>query len=135
MVFAVRQAAFAPARIARVGVRPAQRSRVVAQASDKSGFDIDKFVADLPVEPKFAYAGVAWGLTILTWSTPLNFIGKSVILLHVLAALTSVARLGAIARPDQETGETEAAKAFGMGLLIGPFNVGWLGVERFDKKP
>ena len=30
-------------------------------------------------------------------------------------------------------GETEAAKEFGRGLLIGPFNVGWLGVERFKK--
>jgi hypothetical protein len=44
------------------------------------------------------------GITILTWTTALNFIGKSVILLHLLSALTSVARLGAIARPDQTTG-------------------------------
>jgi hypothetical protein len=44
------------------------------------------------------------GVTILTWPTPLNFLGKSIILLHLLAAATSVARLGAIARPDQQTG-------------------------------
>ena len=49
------------------------------------------------------------GLTILTWSTPLNFIGKTVILLHLLAAATSVARLGAIARPDQATGAAASA--------------------------
>jgi hypothetical protein len=44
------------------------------------------------------------GFTVLTWTTPLNFIGKSVLLLHLLSAATSVARLGAIARPDQQTG-------------------------------
>lgn len=31
-------------------------------------------------------------------------------------------------------GEAEATKEFGKGLLIGPFNVGWLGVERFYTK-
>lgn len=31
-------------------------------------------------------------------------------------------------------GEAEATKEFGKGLLLGPFNVGWLGVERFTKK-
>jgi hypothetical protein len=123
---------------------------------------------------QFSYSGI----TLLTWSTPLNFIGKSVILLHLLAAATSVARVGAIARPDQATGvssspwlgcgfvwaawqawlllgstvcccdlhlnvtsvrlccsgEAEAAKEFGKGLLTGPFHVNWLGVDRFMKK-
>eukprot|EP00892_Ulva_mutabilis_P007500 jgi/Ulvmu1/5121/UM021_0138.1 len=110
--------------------RPARRS-VAARA--EGGFDVDKFVEGLPAPVEYCYAGAAWGFTILTWSTPLNFVGKTVVLLHLLCALTSVARLGAIARPDQATGESEAAKAFGKGLLIGPFNVGWLGVDRFKK--
>ena len=32
------------------------------------------------------------------------------------------------------SGEAEAAKEFGKGLLTGPFHVNWLGVERFEKK-
>lgn len=44
------------------------------------------------------------GLTLLTWNTPLNFVGKLVFFLHFLAAATNVARLGAIARPDQASG-------------------------------
>lgn len=44
------------------------------------------------------------GLTLLTWGGPLSFIGKIVIFFHFLAAATNVARLGAIARPDQAAG-------------------------------
>ena len=58
------------------------------------------------------------GLTILTWSTPLNFIGKSVILLHLLAGATSVARLGAIARPDQQTGVIRCCIRLGGALSV-----------------
>lgn len=55
------------------------------------------------VYPSVSVSGGA-GLTLLTWGSPLSFIGKLVIFLHVIAAATNVARLGAIARPDQSAG-------------------------------
>ena len=39
-----------------------------------------------------------------------------------------------IAQEARCSGEAEAAKEFGKGLLTGPFHVNWLGVERFTKK-
>jgi hypothetical protein len=42
--------------------RPARR-HVAVKA--EGGFDIDKFVDDLPVPVEYAYAGVAWGAAAL----------------------------------------------------------------------
>ena len=45
-------------------VRPAQpcrARRAVAVRADKTGFDLDKVVDDLPVPVEYAYAGLAWG--------------------------------------------------------------------------
>lgn len=108
-------------------VQPSRPARRSVQVKAEGGFEQQvqklKEDLDLPVPLEYAYAGVAWGLTLLTWGSPVGFIGTLVILLHVVAAATNVARLGAIARPDQSTGETAAAKALGTGLLFGPFGV------------
>jgi hypothetical protein len=58
MLSTARPACFAPRLIA-APVRRAHRS-VAVQASG-SGFDVDKFVDDLPVPVEYAYAGLAWG--------------------------------------------------------------------------
>lgn len=49
-----------------VPARPARRS---VQAKAEGGFDIDKFVAELPVPVEYAYAGVAWGVHLLLTPT------------------------------------------------------------------
>lgn len=54
----------------------------------------------------------------------MSLVGKALLVLHILAALTSVARLGAVARASQSEGETAAAMEFGKGLLLGPLHVG-----------
>ena len=46
--------------------RPARRT---VQAKAEGGFDIDKFVAELPVPVEYAYAGVAWGVHLLLTPT------------------------------------------------------------------
>jgi hypothetical protein len=56
-------ATFRTARLS-TPLRPARRcavNRSVAIKANNSGFDIDKFVAELPVPVEYAYAGVAWG--------------------------------------------------------------------------
>lgn len=40
---------------------PTRPSRRSVQVKAEGGFDVDKFVADLPVPVEYAYAGVAWG--------------------------------------------------------------------------
>lgn len=128
-------------KVTRAGTRaPARayalsnRREVAAKALDGR---IDQIVKDVPVQA--VYSAATWGFVLMTYQswpagwTPVGQIGQLLLAVHLLAAFTSVARLGAIARPDQTTGETAAATAFLQGLLLGPFNVNWFGVDRLSK--
>jgi hypothetical protein len=59
MISTARQVRLCAPRLVAAPIRRAPRT-VKAMASG-SGFDIDKFVDDLPVPVEYAYAGVAWG--------------------------------------------------------------------------
>lgn len=41
-------------------------NRSIIVKANNSGFDVDKFVANLPVPVEYAYAGVAWGALRIT---------------------------------------------------------------------
>jgi hypothetical protein len=98
--------------------RPCRRN-VIAKA--EGGFDLDKFVSDLPVPVEYAYAGVAWGAHFPTRAARLflmrcDVVGLSILSLVIPACLRVCLWSSTLFIPDQKGLQVYARHISGTSL-------------------